>query len=232
LHSGDDVLTKVFAVFAVVCVSQGAVCFAQESQVGIAAGFGLYNDAMVTSSSGSVQAGFSPRLVTSAVVGHRFPNHFALEGRYTFQDGNSELRSGVVQTTLDADAHSVLGELLWYPTSISRRWRPFLAAGTGLKVYQATEAPTNRPPLSFGTLGNVSQTKPLITFGGGIQYVLLSGWALRADVRDYGTPFPNHVFNLPSDRAGWVHDFVPTIGVSHRFVKLPYPQPFRHLRSF
>jgi hypothetical protein len=143
-----------------------------------------------------------------------------LETRYTFRDGDSELRSGAVEANLDAHAHSALGELLWYPSSINGRWRPFLAGGGGFKVYQATEPPTDARPLSnFATLTTGSQATPLVTFGGGMQYVLLSGWLLRADVRNYATPFPNHLFNLApgASNRGWLHDFVPTIGFSRRF---------------
>src|SRR6266850_2772949 len=118
-----------------------SVGLAQENQFGVAGGFGFYRDATLTNSSGTARAGFGPRFAASAVISRKFRNHLGADLRYTFQDGDSELRSGSVEANLDAHAHSIAGELLWFPRSIQNRWQPFVAAGFGMKIYQATEAP-------------------------------------------------------------------------------------------
>src|SRR5437016_3098497 len=153
---------RVDSILAVllVCIC-GSVCAAQENQFGVAGGFGFYRDVTAMNSAGTAKAGFGPRFAATAVLGHRFPNHLAAELRYTFQDGDSELRSGLVEANLDAHAHSIAGELLWFPRSIQNRWQPFVAAGFGMKIYQATEPPAGpRPLANFATLTNGTETRP------------------------------------------------------------------------
>src|SRR5436190_4673541 len=168
------------------CLSWSGICAAQQNQFGVAGGFGFYHDATITNPQGAARAGFCPRFAVSAVLGHRFPNHLGAELRYTFQDGDSELRSGSVEANLDAHAHSIAGELLWFPRGIQNRWQPFVAAGFGMKTYQATEAPAGpRPLANFATLANCTETRPLLTFGAGVTCELKEHWLLRADVRNY-----------------------------------------------
>ncbi len=202
-----------------ICVSL-TVCAAQENEIGGAGGFGFYHDATITNTAGTARAGFGPRFAIGVVLGHSLPHHFGIEARYTFQDGDSELRSGSVEANLDAHAQSALGEFLWYPSKTKAKWRPFGAAGGGIKVYQATEPPAGpRPLANFATLVDGSPARPLITIGGGIEYLASEHWLFRADIRDYATPFPTKLFTLApaASLKGWLHDFVPMIGFSRRF---------------
>jgi hypothetical protein len=197
-----------------------AVCSAQSKEVGVAAGFGFYHDATIATPAGEAQAGFGPRFAVSVMVAHRFQTHFAGEFRYIFQDGDSELRSGALEANLDAHAQSLLGDLLIFARSRRPKLQPYGAAGFGVKIYQATEVPrAGRPLMNFAMLTNDTQARPLLTLGGGIEYIINSRWAARVDLRDYATPFPNKLFPLApgAQLSGWLHDFVPLIGVSRRF---------------
>ena len=197
-----------------------AVSTAQSKEVGVAAGFGFYHDAAITAPAGEAQAGFGPRFAASVVAGHRFQSHFAGEFRYTFQDGDSELRSGTLEANLDAHAQSLLADLLIYGRSRRPKLQPYGAVGFGVKIYQATEAPTpGRPLMNFATLTNDTQARPLFTLGGGLEYLFSSRWVVRIDLRDYATPFPSKLFPLAPGALvnGWLHDFVPLIGISRRF---------------
>jgi hypothetical protein len=192
---------------------------AQNTHLGIATGFGFYHDATLAGSQGTAHAGFGPRFVASVVVGHRFSNHVGVDARYTFQDGDSELRSGGVEANLDAHAHSFLGDLLMYPR-VDSRLQPFAAIGFGAKIYQATELLAGpRPLANFAILVNGSQAEPLIAFGGGVKFDLLSHCLVRLDLRDYATPFPKELFSTAPGVSihGWLHDFVPIVGISRRF---------------
>src|SRR6267378_449547 len=79
-----------------------SVGLAQENQFGVAGGFGFYRDATLTNSSGNARAGFGPRFAASAVISRKFRNHLGANLRYTFQDGDSELRSGSVEANVGA----------------------------------------------------------------------------------------------------------------------------------
>lgn len=199
---------------------RSVVSSAQSREVGVAGGFGFYHDANITGPAGQADAGFGPRFAAGIVVGHRFQTHFAGEFRYTFQDGDSELRSGSLEANLDAHAQSFLGDFLIFARPRRNRLQPYAAAGFGVKVYQATEPPrTGRPLMNFATLTNSSQSRPLLTVGGGVEYIFSPHWLLRVDLRDYATPFPDKLFPLAAGAhiSGWLHDFVPLIGISRRF---------------
>jgi hypothetical protein len=197
-----------------------AVCSAQNRQVGFSGGFGFYHDGTIAAPSGEARAGFGPRFAAGGVVGERFEDRFGGEFRYTFQDGDSELRSGTLEANLDAHSHSLLGDLLIYGRSRGPKLQPYGAVGFGVKIYQATEPPTpGRPLMNFATLINSTDARPLPSIGGGTLYEIGERWAVRFDLRDYVTPFPNKLFALaPGAQVhGWLHDFVPLVGISRSF---------------
>ena len=196
--------------------------FGQSWSLGGAAGFGVYHDASITNSSGSAQAGFGPRISASAVLGEDLGEHFGGEIRYTFRDGDSELKSGGQQVNMDADAHAVHYDFLFYATPRHRRLRPYAAAGAGIKYYMATGVEYPAQPLSnFAFLTHANQVEGLFSAGGGLKYSLNEHWLVRVDFRYYLTPFPQQLF-VPAPGAkinGWLHDFVPLAGVDWTFGK-------------
>jgi len=193
---------------------------AQDTEIGGAAGFGAYHDATITNPEGSARAGFGPRFALSGVVGHNLGEHLGVEARYTYQDGDLELRSQGLEANLDGDAQAVLGEVLLYANRKESRLRLFGAAGFGVKIYQGSQLITGPRPLSdFASLQQASQARALLTVGGGIKYAISRRWLLRLDLRDYITPFPTGVIT-PAPGAslhGWLHDIVPTLGISRTF---------------
>src|SRR5262252_7233745 len=130
---------KCVYLLGIVLFFFSTVCCAQNKQVGFAGGFGFYHDATVTAPSGEAHAGFGPRFAAGVVVGERFGDHLGGEFRYTFQDGDSELRTGALEANLDAHAHSFLVDLLIYSRSRGPKLQPYAAVGFGLKIYDATE---------------------------------------------------------------------------------------------
>jgi len=196
-------------------------CLAADLEVGATGGFGFYQDVTINNgASSSAQAGFGPRFVLGGVVGHDLGQHFGLEGRYTFQDGDLALRSQGLEANMDGDAQSILGELLVYGSSKRYRLRFYAAVGTGVKIYQASSPVSGPQPLTnFATLNQGNQATPLITYGVGVKYRLSDHWLVRVDVRDYTTPFPTHVITPAAGASvsGWLHDVVPTLGISRIF---------------
>jgi opacity protein-like surface antigen len=193
---------------------------AGDTEIGAAGGFGSYQDVTITNASGSAQAGFGPRFVLSAVAGWNWSRFFAVEGRYTFQDGDAALRSQGQEANLDADAQSAMAELLFFGQPKTSRFRFFAAAGFGVKLYQATQLIAGPRPLTdFATLQKANQAEPLITYGAGIKYAFSEHWLIRVEFRDYATPFPAGVITpAPGARvSGWMHDIVPTLGISRTF---------------
>jgi hypothetical protein len=190
---------------------------AQTWEIGGAAGFGFYRDATLTGPDSTGRAGFGPRFALGALAGKSLGEHFAIEGRYTFQDGDLEIVSHGAQANLDGDASAFLAELAYSPRPRHARLRPFLAAGGGLKLLRGTDpVPATEPLTDLALLHRATQAVGLCTFGGGLKLHVASHWWLRLDLRDYLTPFPNQVISAdPGVRLpARLHDFVPTLGIS------------------
>ena len=197
-------------------------CLGQTWSLGGAAGFGFYHDATITNGSGSAQAGFGPRISLSAVLGQNLGDYFGGELRYTYSDGDSELKSGGQEVNMDAEAHAVHYDFLVYATPRNRKLRPYAAVGGGIKYYTATGAENAYQPLSnFAYLTHANEVEGLLSAGGGLKFSINEHWLIRVDFRYYGTPFPDQLF-VPAPRAkinGWLHDFVPLAGVDWTFGK-------------
>ena len=206
---------------ALVALAGSSGCYAQSWSVGVAGGFGWYNDAKITNAAGSsASAGFGPRFAAGGVVGEDVSEHFGGELRYTYRDGDSELRFNGREANLDAAAHALHFDFLAYATGRHARLRPFLAGGAGIKRYTGTGRIDPAQPLtSFALLAHADEVKALVSFGGGVKLQLADHWVVRVDFRDYATPFPEHVI-VPAPGAkghGWLHDFVPLFGVDWTF---------------
>jgi len=204
----------------VLIITRPTLSMAGDLEIGGAGGFGFYHDASITNTNGSAKAGFGPRFVLSAVAGWNWSRLLAVEGRYTFQDGDAALRSQGLEANLDGDAQSAMAELLFSPQPKSSRFRFFGAVGFGVKVYQTTHpSPGPQPLTDFAMLQKANQAEPLITYGAGIRYAFSKHWLIRVEFRDYTTPFPTRVITpAPGARlSGWLHDIVPTLGISRTF---------------
>jgi outer membrane protein with beta-barrel domain len=197
-------------------------CSAQNWSLGAAGGFGVYHDVTITTGSASAQAGFRRNFAAGAVLGEDSAGHFGGELRYNFRKGDSELRSGGREVSLDAAAHALHYDFLLYATNRRAQLRPFVAAGAGIKRYTATgQEPLSQPLIQFATLRHADEVKALISFGGGVKASLGEHWLLRVDFRDYATPFPRKLITPGQDAKihGWLHDFVPMFGLDWRFGK-------------
>jgi len=182
------------------------------------AGFGAYHPVTFSAPAGSAQAGIGPRFVLNAAIGRQIGRHLAVEGAWTYQDGDFELSSGGTKTAFDASAQAVHADLLGYLRPRSSRWRPFVVAGAGAKFYTGSETPASRPLSQFGSFRQGTDSRALLMFGGGMEWSLSTRWVLRLELSDYATPFPTSVI-VPAAGAnlgGWLHDFVAVFGITIR----------------
>ena len=182
------------------------------------AGFGRYHPAAFSTPAGNAEAGIGARYVLNATAGRKISDRFAIEGAWTFQDGDFEIASGGRKTAFDANTHAVHADVIGYLLRPQRKLKPFLAGGAGAKFYHGVEVPGPRPLGEFGSFRDGVDTRPLITCGGGVEWTISPRWSLRLDLRDYATPFPDSVI-VPApggNLGGWLHDFVPVLGVTFR----------------
>jgi hypothetical protein len=73
--------------------------------------------------------------------------------------------------------------------------------------------------IQYAALTHTEQVEPLVTFGGGVKVKVGRRTFLYVEGRDYLTPFPTKVVAPvpPSKLGGWLHDFVPMVGLSFSF---------------
>jgi hypothetical protein len=130
------------------------------------------------------------------------------------------VKSGGQEGTFEGRSHAVHYDFLFHAARKGSRFRPFVAGGAGIKVYQGTGRESAFQPLSrYVLLTKTDQVEALISFGGGVKYLFTKHAQIRFDFRDYATPTPDRVF-MPAARGkvhGWLHDFVPLGGVSFVF---------------
>ena len=203
-----------------------AVCaFAQQWEIGGIGGVGFLNTVNVsTTSTGSAKAGFAAGAVAGAWVGENMSAHWSGELRYEFFDSNLKLSSGGQSASFSGIAHAVHYDLI-YHTDRKAPVQFFVAAGLGMKIFDGTGAQEAYQPLSqFGYFTQTHQVKVMGSVGGGFTYKLSDHLFLRAEIRDFISPFPKNVITPPAPTSGnkvtygnILQNLVPMVGISYLF---------------
>ena len=197
-----------------------AAALAQEWELGVSGGVGFSRNATVTNASGSGKAGFKYGLTAGAVAGNDLYERLSGEMHYLYRVSDLKVTGGGQEAEFSGEAHLVHYDLLYHAADRDARIRPFVAGGGGIKVYRGTGGEhAFQPASSFALLTRTQELKPLVSAGGGVKVALTESLHLRVEIRDYITPFPKEVVApAPGARIkGWLHDFVPTAGISVRF---------------
>lgn len=193
---------------------------AQQYEIGATIGYGIYRNGTVEAPAGKATAGFGNRFAAGAVIGEDLYEHLSGELRYLYQDGDPFVSAGGKKDNVQGQSHAVHYDLLFHLRDRDSRLRPFAAIGGGIKYYTTTgPAPAQQPLPDIVTLTTESHLRWLVTAGLGVKYRYGQHLLLRAEFRDYITPFPKKLF-VPApggtDR-GIFHQFTPMLGVSYWF---------------
>jgi hypothetical protein len=197
-----------------------STCSAQEWEIGGAAGYGIYRNRTVTAGDLQGKAGFHRGAFFSAVAGQHPFRYLSGEIRYAYRDNDLKLESGGTSLKFRGESHIVHYDALVHASPRGSRIRPYLAFGGGVKIYRGTGEETAFQPLDrLAVLTRTDELKPLLSLGGGVSFKMGAHALLRFDFRDYITPFPKEVVTpVPGARLnGWLHDFVPMVGISATF---------------
>lgn len=196
------------------------VCMAQQYEIGGTAGAGFANGATVTAPAGTATAGFKPGALFGGFLGHRMYERLSGEVRYTYLMHDLRLSAGGQEPTFGAQAHALHYDVLVHTRESESPVQPFVAGGFGMMVYRGTGRETAYQPLGeFAYLTRTRDVKPLASVGAGVRVRLGPRLWLRAEFRDYITPFPEKVI-APARGAsisGWVHNIAPMASVSYTF---------------
>ena len=194
--------------------------FAQGGEAGLGGGASFYTEQSVNNSSGEAKAGLDKGFIVGGWIGHNLYEYMGGEIHYSFQQNDLKLTSGGTKATFGGRSHTVHYDFLFHTSPTGSKVRPFLAVGGGFKRYSGTGTEEiAQVHQEFAILTKTSEWKGLLTFAGGVKFEFKSGIHLRIEFRDYMTRFPVKVIApVPgADVGGWLHNFVPAIGVGFTF---------------
>ncbi len=210
----------LFAVLAGV-LTQPAAAQRKDSQVEVGA-LGLLSDyrsvgvSNVAGQTGAVGPGlgFSGGLALGQQIGDRWGGEF----RYLYFRNDLQLSSGAQSASLNGQSHAIHYDLLYYFKDPDARFRPYVAAGGGMKRYQGMGAEDPFQPLSsLALLTKTSQNMPMVDFGFGVKYRITRHAVIRVEFRDYITGVPENVLAASpgaSIDGKLLHQWAPIFGVS------------------
>lgn len=216
-------MTKAFpglAGLAIGCLALGLAspAAAQQWEVGAMGGGGFYLNNSVSGTAGKGNVGFSPGYSAGGWLGHSSNGRLGGEIRYLFQRNNLKANSPTESASFGGQSHQFHYDVVWHTNTREDRVRPFVAVGGGFKGYRGTgRERAFQAASNVAILSRTAEWKPMLTFGAGVKWQVGSRLMLRAEVRDFVTPFPKEVIlPTPGNKvSGWVHDITPLIGLSY-----------------
>ena len=194
----------------------GAV-HAQNREIGVLGGAAFLPGVPVQGAPVSVSAGMGPGPAAGAFFGQDLYPHFSGEIRYLFELRNLRLASGGASASFSGRAHVLQYEIQYHLRPRSERVRLFFAIGGGMKLFQGSgEEAAYQPLMQYAYLTHTQELKPLLTFGAGVKFLMGRRMVLHVDLRDQITGFPSKTIAPAPGMTinGWLHDFVPTVGLS------------------
>ena len=202
----------------VVCaIITAPLACAQRWEVGGSVGGGFYTSTDVTNGTGSASAKIQTSIAASAYLDNHSSGRWSGELRYDYGRGDLALSQNGALATFGAEQHAMHYDVQWNFAPQEATIRPFVSGGAGVKIYRGTGTEAVYQPLSsFALLTKEQDLTPLAVAGAGIRVRLSDHLALRLEVHDFLTPFPNKVF-VPAAGAkvgGWLQDIVPSAGLS------------------
>ncbi len=203
-----------------IALALAVAAFGQRYEVGADIGYGWYNDGTIHYPAGTVQAGIRNRFAAGIDIGEEFSEYVSALYSYLYHDGHPFLQGDGVKTDIQGQSHALTLELLFHFAKRDRRFRPFLAGGSGAKEYViAGPVPYPQPIPQIAVLTTNDVWKVVFTAGGGVTYLLRPHMLLRAEFRDYLTTFNRQeIVPAPHNTArGIFEQFTPLFGVSYTF---------------
>ena len=180
----------------------------------------FYDKKTFTSTAGNAAAGFDKGLGASVWIGHHMYPKLSGEIRYDFLRNDMTLEGAGAKASFGGDSHAVHYDIHFHLTAIGSKFRPFVLAGGGVKMFRGIGQERSFQPLSqIAVLTRTTELAGLVTFGVGVKVQLTDRVLLRLEFRDNLTRFPKKVIapNRGSGGNGFLNNFAPTAGVSVLF---------------
>jgi outer membrane immunogenic protein len=145
-------------------------------------------------------------------VGYRchIKRWLSAEGNYGFDRNTQQYLGGGGESRIQANAHSVTGDMVVNLPLPIKRASPYVLAGGGGLIFDPTGNPGGSVP------GAGTQGRGAFLYGAGADYALTRHFSLRAEYRGFVYKSPD--FGLASLRTdSWTHTAQPSAGIVFRF---------------
>jgi hypothetical protein len=205
---------------AILFLAASGAGFAQQWEFGGLGGGGFLSNVSVSSGPAAATAGFQSGGAFGAFLGQNLYSHLTGEFRYEFLQSNLQLSSGGSTAQFNGMAHAIHYDLLYHTNRKNSPVQYFGALGGGAKIFQGTGTEAAYQPLyQFGYFTKTRQTVGMLSVGGGMTYKLGPRMFLRAEVRDFITPFPTKIITPPQGvkYGSILNDIVPMVGLEYVF---------------
>jgi hypothetical protein len=196
-----------------------AAAQAQTPEIGITGGVAVSRNIPIGGAPADTSGGFQPGAAVGFLLSQDLYSHFSGEIRYLFEQRDLSLASGGQTASLAGQAHVVYYDLVYNTRTREERVRPYFAVGGGMKLFRGTGAEeAYRPLMQYAYLTQTRQLEPMLSVGGGVKWTVGQRMVFRVECRDQITPFPNQLIAPAPGMTlkGWLHDFVPMVGLTWR----------------
>jgi hypothetical protein len=202
--------------FAVIFIAVTTAAFAEDWQFGATGGFSLLDTVSASGTPGTATAGFAPGFVAGAFLGQTLHRNFSGEIHYEYMQSNLKLSSAGQKAQFSGYSNAIHYDVAYHTGGSESPVQFFVLLGGGIKEFAGTGAEEAYQPLSqFGYFTKTNQIKAMGTGAAGVTFALNSHLTLRAEVRDFVTPFPTGVLTpAPGVKFGsLLNDVVPMISL-------------------
>jgi hypothetical protein len=203
---------------SIVLISAATAVSAQQWEFGGLGGGGFLSNVSASGAGSSATAGFAPGAAFGVFLGNNLYRNLGGEIRYEYMQNDLRLTSNGQTAQFTGAAHAIHYDLIYHTNRKESPVQFFAALGGGMKLFRGTGAEQAYQPLSqFGYFTKTQEIKPMLSVGGGFTYRLTRHVYLRAEVRDFITPFPTKVLTpAPGIKYGSIlQDLVPMVGFSY-----------------
>jgi Outer membrane protein beta-barrel domain len=205
-------------VFSIVIFSAASSAFSQQWEFGAVGGGGFLSNVSAKGAAGNAITGFAPGAAFGAFLGNSLNRNISGEIHYEYLQNNLRLSSGGQTAQFAGASQTIHYDVVYHTSRKESNVQFFAALGGGVKLFRGTGAEAAYQPLSqFGYFTRTQAIKPMIGVGGGFTYRLSNRLFLRAEIRDFITPFPTAVLTpAPGVKFGSVlQALMPMLGLSY-----------------
>jgi hypothetical protein len=208
-------------------VAAAGLCQAQRFEFGAVSGAGFLSNVGASGTAGTAITGFQTGVGAGGFISEQLNRHLSGELRYMFLPSDLHIQSHGSEAAFSGQQHVLHYDILWHFARPRAKREFFIAVGGGMKLFRGTgQEQAYQPLMQYGYFTRTQVIKPVASFGAGMKYAVTPRLVLRAEFRDYVTPFPTDLIApAPGQKFGSIlQNLVPMMGISYTFGNYGSPE--------